>query len=109
LQPASGEAAGAYPPNTGKLGTIRFGTNDVLGVTPLARAQASELRIVAATDLVAIRLPGVLVARAMQEHPALGNHFARVAQARDEVLRRSGAQAAERASRAETAHDSDDA
>jgi len=103
----SGEALGAFPRESNELGTIRFGINDVLGVIALARAQPSELQIVAATDLTAVRVPALLVARAMQEHPPLGNHFARVAQARDEVLRRSGVQAAERASRTETAPDTD--
>ncbi len=89
----AGEALATYPPDSGATGSIRFGATEVLGVTSLARAQASDTQVVAVTDVAAIRIPGEVVARAMQEHPALNNQFARIWQARAEALRRSGQQA----------------
>ncbi len=90
----SGEALGTYPNDSGaEAGSIRFGANEVLGVTSLARAQASDTQVVAVTDVEAIRIPGDVVARALQEHPTLNNQFARIWQARAEALRRSGQQA----------------
>jgi CRP-like cAMP-binding protein len=86
----SGEAFGTKRLDEGAEGSLRFGANDVLGVTSLARAQASEMRIVAATDLSAVQLPASVVARALQEQPVLANQFARIWQARAEVLLRSG-------------------
>jgi CRP-like cAMP-binding protein len=50
--------------------------------------------VIAATDVTAIRIPGEVVARVLQEQPALSNQFARIWQARADVLRRSGQQAA---------------
>jgi small-conductance mechanosensitive channel len=90
----SGEALGTYPADSGDSGSIRFGAREVLGVTSLARAQASDIQVIAATDVTAIRIPGEVVARVLQEQPALSNQFARIWQARADVLRRSGQQAA---------------
>jgi small-conductance mechanosensitive channel/CRP-like cAMP-binding protein len=90
----SGEALGTQRLDEGDEGSLRFGVGDVLGVTSLARAQASEMRVVAATDLSAVRLPATVVARALQDHPALANQFARIWQARTEIMRRSGTQTA---------------
>jgi hypothetical protein len=89
----SGEALGTYPAETGETGSIRFGADEVLGVTSLARAQASDIQVIAATDIAAVRISGDVVARVLQEHPALSNQFARIWQARADVLRRSGQQA----------------
>jgi CRP-like cAMP-binding protein len=89
----AGEALGTYPNETGEAGSIRFGRDEVLGVTSLARAQASDTQVVAVTDVEVVRIPGDVVARALQEHPILSNQFARIWQARSEVLRRSGQQA----------------
>ena len=72
-------------------------------MTSLARAQASDTLVVAATDIEAVRIPGDVVARSLQEHPILNNQFARIWQARSEVLRRSGQQASDVAA-AEGAH-----
>jgi small-conductance mechanosensitive channel/CRP-like cAMP-binding protein len=91
----AGEALGSYPAESGAGGSIRFGPNEVLGVTSLARAQASDIHVVAATDLAMIRIPGDVVARALHTHPALGNQFARIWQVRAETLRRSSQQADE--------------
>jgi len=96
----SGEAVGSYPNESGEAGSIHFRANEVLGVTSLARAQASDTLIVAATDLEAVRIPGDVVARALQEHPTLNNQFARIWQARADVLRRSGQQAGDIATEA---------
>jgi small-conductance mechanosensitive channel len=89
----AGEALGTYPNKSVEAGSIRFGANEVLGVTSLARAQASDTQVIAATDVEAVRIAGDVVARALQEHPLLGNQFARIWQARAEVMRRSGQQA----------------
>ncbi len=89
----AGEALATYPSDSGATGSIRFGATEVLGVTSLARAQASDTQVIAATDVAAIRIPGEIVARALQEHPTLNNQFARIWQARAEGLRRSGQQA----------------
>jgi len=94
----AGEALGTYPNETGEAGSIRFGPDEVLGVTSLARAQASDTQVVAVTDVEVVRIPGDVVARALQDHPTLSNQFARIWQARSEVLRRSGQQADELAS-----------
>jgi CRP-like cAMP-binding protein len=99
----SGEALGTYPNKSVEAGSIRFRTNEVLGVTSLARAQASDMLVVATSDVEAVRIPGDVVARALQEHPMLNNQFARIWQARAEVVRRSGKQAGDVAA-AETAH-----
>ena len=85
----AGEALGTYADETGKPGSIRFGAQEVLGVTSLARAQASDTQVVAVTDVAALRIPSDIVAQALHEHPALSNQFARIWQARAEVLRRS--------------------
>ena len=61
-------------------------------MTSLARAQASDTLVVAVTDVEAVRIPGDVVARALQEHPVLNNQFARIWQARSEALHRSGQQ-----------------
>jgi CRP-like cAMP-binding protein len=104
----SGEAIGTYPADSGDSGSIRFGAREVLGVTSLARAQASDIQVIAATDVTAIRIPGEVVARVLQEQPALSNQFARIWQARAEVLRRSGQQANDLAQIANgPVHDSD--
>ena len=58
-------------------------------MTSLARAQASDTQVVAVTDVAALRIPSDIVAQALHEHPALSNQFARIWQARAEVLRRS--------------------
>jgi len=89
----SGEALGTYPDANHGSGSIRFRSGEVLGVTSLARAQASDTQVVAATDVAAIRIPGDVVAHVLQEHPALSNQFARIWQARADVLRRSAEQA----------------
>jgi CRP-like cAMP-binding protein len=104
----SGEAMGTYPAETGDRGSIRFGANEVLGVTSLSRAQASETQIVAVTDVAVIRMPGDIVARAMQEHPVLGNQFARIWQVRAETLRRSAQQANEVANQPKIDEDATD-
>ena len=88
----SGEALGTYPTESNEPGSIRFRPGEVLGVTSPARAQASDTHVVAATDVAAVRLPGEVVARVLKEHPALSNQFARIWQARADVLRRSGQQ-----------------
>ncbi len=62
-------------------------------MTSLARAQASDTLVVAVTDIEAVRIPGDVVARLLQEHPVLNNQFARIWQARSEALHRSGQQA----------------
>jgi len=90
-----GEALGTYANEAGEAGSIRFGPDEVLGVTSLARAQASDTQVVAVTDVEVVRIPGDVVARALQEHPMLSNQFARIWQARSDVLRRSGQQADE--------------
>ncbi len=97
----SGEALGTYPNKTAEAGSIRYGANEVLGVTSLARAQASDTQVVAVTDVEAVVIAGDVVARSLQEHPALNNQVARIWQARAEVLRRSGQQADLAASDAE--------
>ena len=84
----SGEALGSRPEGAG-AGTLRFGPNEVLGVTSLARAQASELHIVAQTDVAAVRIPGDVVAHVLQDHAALSNQLARIWQVRADALRRS--------------------
>ncbi len=89
----SGEALGTYPAERGESGSIHFGAGEVLGVTSLARALASDTQVIAVDDVGAVRIPGDVVARVLQEYPALGNQFARIWQARAEVLRRSGEQA----------------
>ncbi len=86
----SGEALGTYPADAGGTGSIRFGANEVLGVTSLARAQASETHIDAVTDVAVIRLSRDVVAHVLQEYPAVSDQFARIWHARAEVLRRSG-------------------
>jgi len=104
----SGEAVGTYPAATGLAGSIRFGAGEVLGVTSLARAQASDTQIVAATDVAALRIPGDIVARALQEHPALGNQFARIWQMRTEILRRSAQQAGDGATTGQMSEHAED-
>ena len=89
----AGEALGSYPSETGQPGSLRFGPTEVLGVTSLARAQASDVQVIAVTDVTAVRIPGDVFARALQEHPTLNNQFARIWQARAEALRRAGQQA----------------
>lgn len=84
-----GEALGSYGKDTGQAGEIRFGSHEVLGVTSLARAQASDTEVVARTDVSALRIPCEVVGQALQEYPALSNQFARIWQARSEALRRS--------------------
>jgi small-conductance mechanosensitive channel/CRP-like cAMP-binding protein len=84
-----GEAAGSYGKDTGAAGAIHFGSHEVLGVTSLARAQASDARVVALTDVTALRIPGAVVGQALQEYPSLSKQFARIWQARSEALRRS--------------------
>ncbi|MCB1701629.1 MAG: mechanosensitive ion channel [Pseudomonadales bacterium] len=91
----SGEALGTQGSDPAASGSIHFGVDEVLGVTSLARAQASDTRVVALTDLAALRIPSETVAQALQEYPALSNQFARIWQARSEVLRRSAQHAAE--------------
>jgi CRP-like cAMP-binding protein len=91
----SGEAVGTRPADSGEPGSIRFGATEVLGVTSLARAQASDMNVVAATDVAALRIPGDVVAHVLHDHPALSNQFARIWQARADVLRRSGQQASQ--------------
>lgn len=91
----SGEALGTYPNKSAEAGSIRYGANEVLGVTSLARAQVSDTQVVAVTDVEAVVIAGDVVARALQEHPALNNQVARIWQARADVLRRSGQQAVE--------------
>jgi small-conductance mechanosensitive channel/CRP-like cAMP-binding protein len=91
----AGEALATYPTDSGATGSIRFGATEVLGVTSLARAQASDTQVIAVTDVAAIRIPGAVVARTMQEHPTLNNQFARIWQARADALRRSGQQASQ--------------
>ena len=85
----AGEALGTQGEETGKTGSIRFGANEVLGVTSLARAQASDMRVIAVTDVAALRIPSNVVGKALHEHPVLSSQFARIWQARSEVLRRS--------------------
>ena len=89
----AGEALGTWAGEDGAAGSIRFGPDEVLGVTSPARAQASPMQVVAVTDVRAIRIPGERMSRALREHPALGNQFARIWQARDDALRRSGQRA----------------
>jgi small-conductance mechanosensitive channel len=84
----AGEALGTQGEETGQTGSIRFGANDVLGVTSLARAQASDMRVIAVTDVAALRIPSNVVGKALHEHPVLGSQFARIWKARSEVLRR---------------------
>jgi len=91
----SGKALGTHVDETGSTGSIYFGADEVLGVTSLARAQASDTRVVALTDVAALRIPGDVVAQALHDHPSLSNQFARIWQARAEVLRRSAQQANE--------------
>lgn len=88
----AGEALGTAVGEAGVTGSIRFGANEVIGVTSLARAQASDMRVVAVTDVAALRIPGDVVGKALHDHPALSNQFARIWQARSEVLRRSAQQ-----------------
>ena len=90
----AGEALGVYPAGSPDTGSIHFGAGEVLGVTSLARAQASDTHVSAVTDVATIRIPGDVVARVLQEHPTLSNQFARIWQARTDVLRRSGQQKA---------------
>ncbi len=89
----SGEALGTLPNKPAEAGSIHFRSGEVLGVTSLARAQASDTLVVAVTDIEAVRIPGDVVARSLQEHPILNNQFARIWQARSEALHRSGQQA----------------
>ena len=91
----SGEALGTYPAGTGETGSIRFGATEVLGVTSLARAQASDTQVIAVTDVAAVRIPGDVVSHVLQEHPTLSNQFARIWQARADVVRRSTQQASQ--------------
>ncbi len=86
----SGEALGTYPGDSGEPGSIRFGADEVLGVTSLARAQASDMYVHATTDVTAIRIPRDVVAHVLHEYPSFSNQFARIWHARAEVLRRSG-------------------
>jgi CRP-like cAMP-binding protein len=51
--------------------------------------------VVALTDVAALHIPGEVVAQALHDHPSLSNQFARIWQARAEVLRRSAQQANE--------------
>jgi CRP-like cAMP-binding protein len=88
----AGEALGTQGEETEKTGSIRFGAHEVLGVTSLARAQASDMRVVAVTDVAALRIPSNVVGKALHEHPVLSSQFARIWQARSEVLRRSAQQ-----------------
>ncbi len=88
----AGEALGTTVGEAGMTGSIHFGANEVIGVTSLARAQASDMRVVAVTDVAALRIPGDVVGKALHDHPALSNQFARIWQARSEVLRRSAQQ-----------------
>lgn len=75
----------------------------MLGVTSLARAQVSDAQVVAVSDVEAVVIAGDVVARSLQEHPALNDQVARIWQARAEVLRRSGQQAGDLAA-ANAAH-----
>jgi small-conductance mechanosensitive channel len=87
-----GEALGTYPVDTGIAGSIHFGADEVLGVTSLARAQASDTRVIAVTDVAALRIPSDVVGQALHEYPLLSNQFARIWQARSDLLRRSAQQ-----------------
>jgi CRP-like cAMP-binding protein len=84
-----GEAMGSYGKQSTVSGAVRFGSHEVLGVTSLARAQASAAQVVALTDVTALRIPSEVVGQALQEYPALSNQFARIWQARSDALRRS--------------------
>lgn len=85
----AGEALGSYGKESGKAGAIHFGSHEVLGVTSLARAQASDAQVVAVTDVEALRIPSAVMGQALQEYPLLSNQFARIWQARSDALRRS--------------------
>jgi len=85
----AGEALGSYGKESGQAGAIRFGSHEVLGVTSLARAQASDAQVVAVTDVETLRIPSAVMGQALQEYPLLSNQFARIWQARSDALRRS--------------------
>jgi small-conductance mechanosensitive channel len=91
---AAGVAIGTYGEGNGERGTIRLGAGEVLGVTSLARAQASDVRVVAESDVDTLRIRGDAVAQALKQNPTLSNQFARIGQARTDALRRSSQQAA---------------
>ncbi len=91
----AGEALGTLVGETGNAGEVPLGAHEVIGVTSLARAQASDIRVVAVTDVAALRIPSDVVGKALHEHPALSNQFARIWQTRSEVLRRSAQQGQE--------------
>ena len=88
----AGEALGTASGEAEQAGSVRFGAHEVIGVTSLARAQASDIRVVAVTDVAALRIPSDVIGKALHEYPALSNQFARIWQARSEVLRRSAQQ-----------------
>lgn len=89
---SAGEARGTPVGEEGSTGSITFGAHEVIGVTSLARAQASDIRVIAVTDVAALRIPSDVVGKALREHPVLSNQFARIWQTRSELLRRSAQQ-----------------